>query len=87
MIASLTRLYRQVGCSIALKFSEKKNKNISSYMLDFIPKPGEYQDNASLFKFKGNPSIDTWRNRVGNSSVIKGFDQIELRASANHTHQ
>ena len=35
-----------------------------SYMLDFILKPGgklEYQDNASLSKFKGNPSIDTCR--------------------------
>ena len=33
-----------------------------TYMLDFILKPGgkiEYQDNALLFKFKGNPSIDT----------------------------
>ena len=33
-------------------------------MLDFILKPGgklEYQDNASLLKFKGNPSIDTCR--------------------------
>ena len=35
-----------------------------TYMLDFILKPGgklEYQDNASLLKFKGNPSIDTCR--------------------------
>ena len=33
-----------------------------TYMLDCILKPGgklEYQDNASLSKFKGNPSIDT----------------------------
>ena len=31
-----------------------------TYMLDFILKPGgklEYRDNASLLKFKGNPSI------------------------------
>ena len=35
-----------------------------TYMLDFILKPGgklEYQDNASLSKFKGNPSIKTCR--------------------------
>ena len=35
-----------------------------TYMMDFILKPGgklEYQDNASLLKFKGNPSIDTCR--------------------------
>ena len=35
-----------------------------TYMLDFILKPGgklEYQDNASLLKFKGNRSIDTCR--------------------------
>ena len=35
-----------------------------TYMLDFILKPAgklEYQDNASLFKFKGNQSIDTCR--------------------------
>ena len=33
-------------------------------MIDFILKPGgklEYQDNASLLKFKGNASIDTCR--------------------------
>ena len=33
-----------------------------TYMPDFILKPGgksENQDNASLLKFKGNPSIDT----------------------------
>ena len=33
------------------------------YMLDFILKLGgklEYQDNASLLKFKENPSIDTY---------------------------
>ena len=31
-----------------------------TYTLDFIVKPAgklEYRDNASLFKFKGNPSI------------------------------
>ena len=34
-----------------------------TYMLDFILKPGGNleQDNASLLKFKGNPSIDTCR--------------------------
>ena len=36
-----------------------------TYMLDFILKPveklAEYQDNASLLKFKGNPSINTCR--------------------------
>ena len=35
-----------------------------TYMLDFILKPRgklEYQDNASLLKFKGNRSIDTCR--------------------------
>ena len=54
-------------------------------MLDFILKPREKldQDNASLLKLKGNPSTE---NRVGNSSVSKGFDQFE-RASVNHTHQ
>ena len=60
-----------------------------TYMLDFILKPGgklEYQDNASLLKFKGNPSIDACRNRVGNSTVSKEFDQVE-RVFANHTHQ
>ena len=43
------------------------------YMPDFILKPGgklEYQDNASLLKFKGNPSMDTCRK----SSVSKGLD-------------
>ena len=57
-------------------------------MLDFILKPGgklEDQDNATLLKVKGNPSIDT-ENCVGNSSVSKGLDQLE-RATANHTHQ
>ena len=57
-------------------------------MLDFILKPGrqlEYQDNALLLKFKGNLSVVTCRklNRIGNSSVSKGFDQLE-RTSANH---
>ena len=59
-----------------------------TYMLDFILKPGaklEYQDNASLSKFKGNLSINTCRKIVGNSSVSKGFDQLE-RASYNHRH-
>ena len=59
-------------------------------MLDFILKPGgklEYQDNASLLKFKGTIRVSTpVENRVGNSSGSKGFDQLE-RASANHTHQ
>ena len=35
-----------------------------TYMLDFMLKPGgklEYQNNASLLQFKGNPSIDTCR--------------------------
>ena len=35
-----------------------------TYMLDLILKPGtklEYQDNASLSKFKGNLSINTCR--------------------------
>jgi len=34
-----------------------------TYMLDFILRPGGKleQDNASLLKFKGNPSIDTCR--------------------------
>ena len=34
-----------------------------TYMLDFILKPGGKleQDNASLLKFKGNPSIETYR--------------------------
>ena len=35
-----------------------------TYMLDFILSPGgklEYQDTASLLKFKGNLSIDTCR--------------------------
>ena len=35
-----------------------------TYMLDFTLKPREkleYQDNASLSKFKGNPNIDTCR--------------------------
>ena len=65
--------------------SPTSNECRFTYMLDFIQKPGgklEYQDNASLSKFKGNPSIDTCRN----SSASKGFDQLE-RASANHTHQ
>ena len=36
---------------------------IFTYMLDFILQPGgkQEQDNASLLKFKGNPSIDTCR--------------------------
>ena len=35
-----------------------------TYILDFMLKPGgklEYQNNASLLQFKGNPSIDTCR--------------------------
>ena len=46
------------------KNSRTSNDCRLSYMLDFILKPAgklEYQDNASLFKFKGNPSIDTCR--------------------------
>ena len=60
-----------------------------TYMLDFILKPGgklEYQDNASLLKFKEIRVSTPVENRVGNSSVSKGFDQLE-RASANHTLQ
>ena len=44
--------------------SHTSNDCYVTYMLDFILKPGgklEYQDNASLLKFKGNPSIDTCR--------------------------
>ena len=51
------------------KSDQNKNSCASNdcrfiYMLDFILKPGgklEYQDSASLVKFKGNPSIDTCR--------------------------
>ena len=53
------------------KNSRTSNDCGFTYMLDFMLKPGgklEYQDNASLSKFKGNPSIDT-ENRVGNSSA------------------
>ena len=57
-----------------------------TYMLDFILK-SEYQDNASLSKFKGISRVSTpVKNRVGNSSVSKEFDQLE-RASDNHRHQ
>ena len=44
--------------------SPSLNKCRFTYMLDFILKLGEkleYQHNASLSKFKGNPSIDTCR--------------------------
>ena len=44
--------------------SHTSNDYHVTYMLDFILKPGgklEYQDNASLLKFKGNLSIDTCR--------------------------
>ena len=78
------------GWQKAIKMKEMaENSRISNdcrfpYMLDFILKPGgklEYQDNASQSKFKG---ISTpAENRVGNSSVSKGFDQLE-RASATH---
>ena len=43
------------------EISRTSNDCRFTYMLDFILKPAgklEYQDNASLFKFKGNPSID-----------------------------
>ena len=46
------------------KNSRTSNGCRFTYMLDFILKAGqklEYQDNASLLKFKGNPSIDTCR--------------------------
>ena len=59
-----------------------------TYMLDFILRPGGKLEhhNASLLKFKGNPSTTPAENCVGNLTVSKGFDQVE-RASANHTHQ
>ena len=44
--------------------SRTSNDCRCTYMLDFILKLAgklEYQDNASLFKFKANPSIDTRR--------------------------
>ena len=69
--------------------SRTSNNCRFTYTLHFILKPGgmlENWDNAPLLKFKGNLSIDTCENRVGNSSASKGFDQVE-RASANHTHQ
>ena len=68
--------------------SRTSNGCCFTYMLDCILKSGgklEYQDNDSLSKFKGNPSIDT-ENRVGNSSVSKVFDQLE-RAFADYPHQ
>ena len=46
------------------QYSRTSNDCRFTYMQDFILKPAEkleYQDNASLFKFKGNPSIDTCR--------------------------
>ena len=44
--------------------SRTSNDRRFTCMLDFILKPRgklKYQDNASLLKFKGNPSIDTCR--------------------------
>ena len=50
-----TKLTENLRTSNACRFT---------YMLDFILSPGgklEYQDTASLLKFKGNLSIDTCR--------------------------
>ena len=58
-------------------------------MLHFILKTRgklEYQFNASLLKLKEIRVSTPAENHVGNSSVSKGFDQLEI-ASANHMHQ
>ena len=69
-MTSRTLLRNIYGWQKAIKTKEMTENSRTSndcrftYMLDFILKPGgtlEYQDNASLFKFKGNPSIDTCR--------------------------
>ena len=59
-----------------------------TYMLDFIQKPGrklEYYENASMSRLKEIRVSTLAENRVGNSSVRKGFDRLEI--SANHTHE
>ena len=92
---SRTLLHNIYGWQKAIKTKEMTENLRTSkdcrftYVLDFILKPGgklDYQDNASLLKFKGNPSIDACRKSHWKSSVSKGFDQVE-RALANHTHQ
>ena len=69
-MTSRTLLRNIYGLQKAIKTKEMTENSRTSnncrftYMLDFILKPAgklEYQDNASLFKFKGNPSIDTCR--------------------------
>ena len=68
---TVTMLLRNIyGWQKAIKTKEMtENLRTSNacrftYVLDFLLKPGGklvYQDNASLFKFKGNPSIDACR--------------------------
>ena len=69
-VTSRTLLRNIYGWQKAIKTKEMTENSLTSndcrftYMLDFILKPAgklEYQDNASLFKFKGNVSIDTCR--------------------------
>ena len=69
-VTSRTLLRNIYGWHKAIKTKEMSGNLRTSndcpfrYVLDFILKPGgklEYQDNASLLKFKGNPSIDACR--------------------------
>ena len=51
-----------------------------TYMLDFILKPGaklEYQDNASLSKFKGNLSINTCRKSLEIHLWVKDLTSLK----------
>ena len=71
IVKGILRAYVNIyGWQKAIKTKEMTENSRTSndcrftYMLDFILRPAgklEYQDNASLFKFKGNPSIDTCR--------------------------
>ena len=69
-VTSRTLLRNIYGWQKAIKTKEMtENLRTSNdcrftYVLDFILKPEgklDYQDNASLLKFKGNPSIDACR--------------------------
>ena len=67
-VTSRALLRNIYGWQKAIKTKEMTENSLTSndfrftYTLDFILKPGgklEFQDKASLLKFKGNPSIDT----------------------------
>ena len=69
-LTSRTLLRNIYGWQKAIKRKEMSenlrtsNECRFTYVLDFILKPGgklDYQDNASLLKFKENPSIDACR--------------------------